>query len=86
MEMTFKDQIKVHDLFMDNKKLEYINEGIVLAPLQHWQAWGIVHLPRKPLPVFDCTHSTEIFHQIQSETSLVQLCTIPLHPVLGDQG
>lgn len=86
MEMTFKDQVKMHDRFMDNKKLEYISEGIFLTPLQHWQAWGIVYLPRKPLPVFDRTHSTEIFHHILFEPSLVQLCTIPLHLVLGDQG
>ena len=77
--MTFKDQVELHDHFMANKKLEYINEGIVLTPLQHRQTWDILYLSRKP-------QSTEIFRHVQSEPSLVQLCAIPLCPVLGDQG
>lgn len=84
--MTFKDQVELHDHFMANKKLEYINEGIVLTPLQHRQTWDILYLSRKPFPVFDHPQSTEIFRHVQSEPSLVQLCAIPLCPVLGDQG
>jgi len=47
-------------------------------PLKHRQAWGIDHLSRKPVPVFD--HSKEILPNVQSKPPLIQLWAIPTCP------
>lgn len=48
-------------------------------PLEQQQAWGINHLSMKPIPMFDHPHSKEFIHNVQSETSLEQLCAIPTY-------
>lgn len=50
----------------------------VQKPLKHWQAWGIHHLPRVPVPVFE-----EILPNVQSEPALEQFWTIPTSPISG---
>ena len=54
--------------------------------LEHWQAWGIDHLSRKPVPVLDNPLSEEMFPHVQPEPPWVQLWTIPMCPVPGSQG
>ena len=36
-------------------------------PLKHWQAWGIDHLSRKPVPMFDHPLSKEMLPNVQSD-------------------
>ena len=55
-------------------------------PLNHWQGWGINHLPSKPVPVFNHPLSEEMLPYVQSEPPWVQLRTIPTRPVTGSQG
>jgi len=38
---------------MADQKSKHIIKGTVQMPLKHWQTWGINHLSRKPLPVFE---------------------------------
>lgn len=47
-------------------------------PPENWQMWGINHLNKKPVSVFDHTHSKETFPNMKSEPPLVHLCVIPL--------
>lgn len=56
-------------------------KGNVQTPLKHWQAWGIDHLPRAPVPEFE-----EMFPNVQSEPALEQLWAIPTHPISRLQG
>ena len=53
---------------------------------KHWQAWGIKHLSRKPVPGFDHPFCEEMLPNIQSEPPLTQLWTITKHPITGSQG
>lgn len=49
LERTFNDhQVQVPDHFRANQKLKHISEGIVQKSLEHWQAWGINYIYRKP--------------------------------------
>lgn len=41
-------------------KLKFV-QGIVQVLPQHWKAWGIDHLSRKPTPIFDRPVSKESF-------------------------
>jgi len=62
LEGTFRDHIvQLPELFRANQKLKHINEVIIQLPLEHWQAWAISLLSRKPIQVLDHPHSTEIF-------------------------
>ena len=54
-------------------------------PLKPWQAWGIDHLSRKPVPAFDHPLGKEVLPDVQSKPPLAQLWTIPTHPVTGYQ-
>lgn len=47
--------------------------------------WGINHLPEKPDPMFDHFQSKDICHSVQSEPSLMHLCAVSLHLVIGSQ-
>ncbi|KAK4830133.1 hypothetical protein QYF61_008560 [Mycteria americana] len=49
-------------------------------------AWGIDHLSRKPVPVFDLPLSKKMLPNVQSKPPLVQLRAIPTCPVTGSQG
>jgi len=55
----------VPDHVRARQKLKDNNKGIVQMPLEHWQAWGINHITRKPVPVFDQSHGKEILPNIQ---------------------
>ena len=55
-------------------------------PLKHWQAWGINHLSRKPVPVFDHPLCKEMLPNVKFKPPLMQLWTIPTRPVNGYQG
>ena len=55
-------------------------------PLKHRQGWGIDHLSRKPVPVFDHPLGKDMLRNVQSKPALVQLWTIPTRPIAGDQG
>lgn len=39
-------------------------------PFKHWQALGIDHLFRKPLPEFDDPFSKEIFPKVKSDAPI----------------
>lgn len=56
---------------MADQKLEHVIKVIIQTPLK--QAWGIDHLPRKPVTVIDKTLVKEILPNVQSNTPLVQL-------------
>ena len=51
-------------------------------PQKHWWSWGVDHLSRKPVPVFDHPLGKEMFPNVQSEPPLAQLradpCKLPL--------
>ena len=55
-------------------------------PLKHWQAWGIDHLYRKPVPVFDHPLGKQTLPNVQSKPPLAQLWTIPTRPNTGSPG
>lgn len=40
----------------------------------------------KPVPVFDQPHRREMFPNVQCDPPLLQLCTIPMHPVISFHG
>jgi len=51
---TYKDHpVHLSDHFRADQKLKHVIKGIVLIPLKHSQAWGINHLPGKPVPGFE---------------------------------
>lgn len=52
-------------------------------PLKPCQAWGIDHLSRKPVVVFDHALGKETIHNVHSDPPLVQLWTSPMSPVTG---
>lgn len=54
-------------------------------PLRSWQPWGIDHLSREPVPIFEHPLGREMHPNVYSLTSLVQLWTIPTWPVNGSQ-
>ena len=54
LEGTYNNRLaQLPDHFRADQKLKHAIKGIVQMPLKHWQAWGIDHLSRKPVPVFD---------------------------------
>lgn len=62
LEGIFTDhQVWVPDHFKTNQKLKHVIEGILQIPLGHWQLWGISHLSKKSVLVFDHPHSKEVF-------------------------
>lgn len=62
LEGTFGDYVvQLPELYRANQKLKHINEVIIQLPLEHWQAWAISLLSRKPIQMFDHPHSMEIF-------------------------
>ena len=63
--------------FQVSQKLKHVIEGVIQIPLEHWQTWGINHPARKPVPVSDHPHNTDILPNVQSEPPLVLLCAIP---------
>jgi len=64
----------------------HIIKGIVQMPLKHWQAWGIDHLSRKPVPMFAHPLGKEMLPNVQSEHPLTQLWAIPTCSITGSQG
>lgn len=62
LEETFKDNlVQLFDLYRANQTLKHVTDSTVQMLLEHWQASGISHLYRKPVPVFDDPHSKDIF-------------------------
>ena len=57
-----------------------LTKFIVQLSLEHWETWSINHRSRKPVPVFDHPHSTEIFPNAQTDPPQAQLFTIPILP------
>ena len=53
-----------------DQKLKHVVQAIVQMPLQHWQAWSINHLSRKPGAVFDHPFSKEMLPIVQSKPPL----------------
>lgn len=47
-------------------------KGIAQMPLKHWEAWGINHLPSKPVTVFDHPLNNEMFLIVTYECPLMQ--------------
>jgi len=47
--------------------------GMVQAPLKHCQAWGIDHLCRKPVAVFDHPLGKEMLPHVQAKPPLAQV-------------
>jgi len=67
LEGTYSNQlVQLPDNFRVDQKLKHI-KGIVQMPLKHWQAWGIDHLFRKPVPVFGHSLYKEMLPNIQSK-------------------
>jgi len=56
-----------------DQKLKHVIKGIVQMPLEHGQAWGIDHISRKPVLVFDHPLGKEMLHNAQSKPPLTQL-------------
>lgn len=54
--------------------------------LEYWQAWGINHCARKPVPVFVHPQDKEFLPNVSSEPPLVQLCAVHMHSIVGYQG
>jgi len=50
---TYNDLVQPPEHFRADQKLKQVVKGIVHMPLKNWQGWGIGHLSRKPVPVFD---------------------------------
>lgn len=69
--------VQLPEYFQASQKLKHVNEGIIQIPLEHWQASGINHPARKPVPVSDHPHNTDIFPNLQSEPPLLLLCAVP---------
>jgi len=46
-------------------KLKRGIKGILQMLLKHWQAWGINHLSRNPVPMFDHPFGKEMFPQVK---------------------
>ncbi|KAK4816063.1 hypothetical protein QYF61_011071 [Mycteria americana] len=65
--------VQLPDRFRADQKLKHGIKGIVQMPLKHWQAWGIDHLSRKPVPGFDHPLGKEMLPKVQSEPPLAQL-------------
>lgn len=58
---TFKyHSVQLSDLFGDKQKLKHATEGIIQMLLEHWQAWGISHLTKRPVPLFDHNHGKHV--------------------------
>jgi len=58
---TFKYRsVQLSDLFGDKQKLKHATEGIIQMLLEHWQAWGISHLTKRPVPLFDHNHGKHV--------------------------
>jgi len=68
------------------QKSKHVVKDIVQMSPKHWQAWGIDHLSRKPVPVSDHSLGKEMFPHVQSEPPFVQLWTIPMGLITGSQG
>ena len=57
LEETSNDHLaQLPDHSRANQKLKCIIESIIQKPFEQWQSWGINHLTRKPVPVFDLSH------------------------------
>jgi len=54
--------------------------------LLNTDTWGIDHLSRKPVPVFDRPLGEEMLPNVTSEPPLMQVGTIPTCPITGSQG
>jgi len=61
------------DHFRADQKLKLVVKGIVQTPLKHWQAWGINHLSRKPVPVSDHPLSKGMLPNVWSKPPMRQL-------------
>ena len=83
--MTYENWVQLSDHFRSNQKLKHI-KGIIQMPLEHWQAWGIKHPSRKPIPGYDKPHGKEIISNIQSEPPLLHLWTIPVPHIVVYKG
>lgn len=65
---------------------ENVIEGIIQMSLEYWQAWGINHHARKPVPVFVYPQDKYFLPNVLSEPLLVQLCAVPMRSIIGYQG
>jgi len=73
LEWAYDDHlVQLRDQFRDYQKLKKIVMGTVQMCLKHCQAWGIDHLARKPVLVFDHHVSKEMLPNVQSKLPLVQ--------------
>jgi len=71
---TYNDHlVQLPDQFRADLKLKHVVKGIVQMPLKHRQGWGIDHLSRKPVPVFDHPLGKDMLRNVQSKPALVQL-------------
>jgi len=87
LEGTYSDDlVQLPDHLRADWKLKHVIKGIVQMPFKHWQALGIDHLSRKPVPGFDRPLCKEMLLNVQSEPPWAQLWTIPTRPIAGSQG
>jgi len=62
LEGTYNNHlVQLPDDFIADQKLKDVIKGIAQMPLEHRQAWGINHLSRRPVPVFDHSLGKEAF-------------------------
>jgi len=67
MEETHNDHlVQLPDHFKADRKFKHVIKGIFRRALKHWQAWGIDHLSRKTVPVFDHPLSKEMLPNVYS--------------------
>lgn len=87
LEGAFKDHlVQLPDHFRAKQNLNHIIEGIIQMSLKHWQTWGINHVPRQPVVVFDHPLNKENFPNIYYEPFPMQFYAVPLCSVFGYQG
>lgn len=77
LERTYNDHlVQLPNQFRADQKLKVVANGIFQKLLEHWQAGGISHLSREPVPVFDHSLSKEMLPNIKSKPPLAQLQNI----------
>lgn len=71
--------VHLPDFSRVNQKLKHVIKDIVQMPLEYWQAQGIKHLTRKPVPVFDGLHRwSKSLLQINKTVPLALFQLLPL--------
>lgn len=75
--------VQLLDHIRSEQKLKHTTEGIVLMPLGQWQASGLNHFSRKPVPVFGHPLRNKMLSNVKSEPPFMQLWSIAVCPVTG---